>query len=687
MDKSSASMEEKTDSMDKSVACMAEERTKRRTIVKKDLDSEKSVCKKSSKAVIEKMPIATIDDFTQKELMDLINYCFANNVNPIHYLAENRNISLLKYLLASDMLYPIDVVDIERDTPLLAALKYKNYATAYELIKYGANVNAQDIMGYTPLMITLADEHLSSSLKSKFIKKLLDNDADVNLQTYIYKHTIFMTLFVADNYDLTKQILEHKNVKKMVNLNMKNADNETVLQYIEEDSFIEEEDSIKYAKLYIKYGADINIGGDDKTPLYNAIISSKYELMKHLLSYDDININNTDSTGETNLHNAISFKDIKAVTLLLSHKNINVNIQDKYGYTPLHHAIKERHRPIFNLLLAREDLNISLCARFIGTPLIYVIGDADTNKYMLDRIMKYGTNSTTTPWPNSYSILDNKDKWKFNPYHELECAVECNIEEKNLLLLIKLFGISCLESYKDVESILTMKVTDTKRRALIDIIQQKSDEVEVDCPICYDTTMRKHFVIGKCHHHICASCYSKSIRSNGYKELKCPMCRGHFTRDDDGSSTISGDTQRAARRIQHRQRAMEHVRRLLHRPRRTATATAPAAPSSDSDSDSDSDSGADSVVAMLTASPNIRRSNTNIRWLVSNPNFTASDSSDSDADEFTLERVMFGAAASGSGASASGSGASGSGASGSGAAAADSGAADSGASGSGAAAS
>ena len=147
MDKSSASMEEKTDSMDKSVACMAEERTKRRTIVKKDLDSEKSVCKKSSKAVIEKMPIATIDDFTQKELMDLINYCFANNVNPIHYLAENRNISLLKYLLASDMSYPIDVVDIERDTPLLAALKYKNYATAYELIKYGADVNAQDIMG------------------------------------------------------------------------------------------------------------------------------------------------------------------------------------------------------------------------------------------------------------------------------------------------------------------------------------------------------------------------------------------------------------------------------------------------------------------------------------------------------------------------------------------------------------
>ena len=98
---------------------------KRTKTIKKDVP-------KKEKQIIKNKPEIVIDDFSKKELMDIIEYCFANNVNPLHYLAEHRNLPILKYLLNKYKSELLNVYDDERDTPLLAAIKYENYATVYE---------------------------------------------------------------------------------------------------------------------------------------------------------------------------------------------------------------------------------------------------------------------------------------------------------------------------------------------------------------------------------------------------------------------------------------------------------------------------------------------------------------------------------------------------------------------------
>ena len=67
-----------------------------------------------------------------------------------------------------------------------------------------------------------------------------------------------------------------------------------------------------------------------------------------------------------------------------------------------------------------------------------------------------------------------------------------------------------------------------------DIITYLSDyeaTLSTECPVCWCSGKRCGFVVGKCNHSICATCFSGMIRVNGYNDILCPYCRAKFTKD------------------------------------------------------------------------------------------------------------------------------------------------------------
>lgn len=185
-------------------------------------------------------------------------------------------------------------------------------------ITHGADVNARDAQGQTPLFTAV---WWNNRIMIKF---LLDHGADINAQDtagrtplhYIYGHAPFSLTFNYFNY----------------------ADNRKDL-----------------LQLLINHGANVNvIDNSGDTPLHLALKMHDEEAVKLLVACGaDVNAQKKEITleGDTPLHLAKS-KDI--AQLLLDH-GAHIDAQNCNGYTPLHLAVNHypyyRNPEIIELLL------------------------------------------------------------------------------------------------------------------------------------------------------------------------------------------------------------------------------------------------------------------------------------------------------------------------------------------------
>ena len=177
-------------------------------------------------------------------------------------------------------------------TPLHNAVKCGNEEIVKLLISYGADVNAVNSQGETPLM-------QASSGSSKLVEILLDNGADLNKRVSSGSSegaTLLHSAAQAGNYDLIKSLLS-----KGFNINAKDNKGYTPLHYTiygyyiaqhSNTDFIDEEEreasleNIKDSAAYlISQGADVNAKGKDgATPLALSVSGGTNEITKILIS-------------------------------------------------------------------------------------------------------------------------------------------------------------------------------------------------------------------------------------------------------------------------------------------------------------------------------------------------------------------------------------------------------------------
>jgi ankyrin repeat protein len=260
-----------------------------------------------------------------------------------------------------------------RLSPLSHATEAGEIETALSLISEGADVNAREEDGSTPLFWAAVKGH------GDIVNLLLANGADINARRRNGNTALHCVLFNRE-YDMAKLLIAngadpnavtlisgrtplylaaHKRavvevlLAKGVDVNVRCKDGATPLHHASE---MGEEDAVE---LLLAHGANVNAQtqrGD--TPLHLA--ASRYNstaVVRALIDHGG-DVNAKAQNGSTPLHNAIQHRN-PGVAMLLIEKGADVNARNRDGTTPLYHAAFQDQINVVKLLLARgADVNV-----------------------------------------------------------------------------------------------------------------------------------------------------------------------------------------------------------------------------------------------------------------------------------------------------------------------------------------
>jgi ankyrin repeat protein len=265
------------------------------------------------------------------------------------------------------------------DLKLIESAKLGDKAKVAALIKQGANVNAQDIGGYSALMNAAANGH------SDVVKILLSEGADPSLRgNYYWGETALMMAARKGRKDAAQILLRNG---AHVNAKSKYTGSTPLMMAAREGN-------LDMARFLIQHDADVNATAKDgTTPLMNATAKARWAVAKLLLEHKaDVNaagktgtaltwacgggdygkghlnmvnllldsgadVNGTGSDGWTPLMKASWHNFPEIVNTLLTH-TADVNSTNKKGETALILASEQGHEEIVEMLLKKgADVN------------------------------------------------------------------------------------------------------------------------------------------------------------------------------------------------------------------------------------------------------------------------------------------------------------------------------------------
>ena len=240
---------------------------------------------------------------------------------------------------------------------LIIAIDNKHPKIADYLISVGADVNLEDIDGYSPLMYACMIADLA------LVQKLLSTGANVRARSKKEKATALHFAAVYSNSDIFNKLIASgadinakdiggftvlhfavqggniETVKLILNtgynVNTKNNDGATALFRVE---FVSDESlSLEIARMLIEAGADVNVK-DNKgnTPLH--YLTKNNPSLIQLLSASGADVNARNSYGDTPLHIAAYHGNISSMRKLID-AGADIYALDKDGYTPHNYAI------------------------------------------------------------------------------------------------------------------------------------------------------------------------------------------------------------------------------------------------------------------------------------------------------------------------------------------------------------
>jgi ankyrin repeat protein len=230
------------------------------------------------------------------------------------------------------------------NTPLHYAVKHTNAIMSTEntdiideLVDEGADVNAQNNLGETPLMWSLHIPRMED--RSAVVKRFIADMADVNLQNNI-GDTYFMIAIKATDRGWLQYFMD--TYGSMIDYNIRNHEGMNTLDYAISYVHPRYIQIVQNRKL-VGFGDRVNdrdILG--RTGLMLAIIRNDYPFAERQLQYH-ADVEATDATRFENhpLHFALMRRaNIGPYIKLLLDNGAQVNIQNRYGDTPLHYLVR-----------------------------------------------------------------------------------------------------------------------------------------------------------------------------------------------------------------------------------------------------------------------------------------------------------------------------------------------------------
>ncbi|XP_076435297.1 uncharacterized protein LOC143275206 [Babylonia areolata] len=287
---------------------------------------------------------------------------------PLHYACENSMVRTVELLIQ----HQADVTSTtwEGSTALHFAYKCPSHTASADitrlLLRAGADVNAKDSAGCTPLMWAVTGGHTNTA------KLLMEHGADVNTKD-CGGWTPLMRAVTGGHTDTAKLLLEHG-----ADVNTKDSAGCTPLMCAVEIGHI------NTARLLMEHGADINTKDSDGwTPLMWAVRRGHTDTAKLLMEHG-ADVNTKDSDGWTPLMCAVRRGHTDTAKLLMEH-GADVNTKDSDGWTPLMWAVDSGHADTAKLLM-EHGADVNTKNSYGWTPLKYAVdsGHADTAKLLME---------------------------------------------------------------------------------------------------------------------------------------------------------------------------------------------------------------------------------------------------------------------------------------------------------------
>ncbi len=217
-------------------------------------------------------------------------------------MSTKNKFSLLCFALAASAAYFLS----NGEDALLEAARKNDLGKVKYLVENGANVNAKDNDGWTPLHWAASKNNLD------MVKYLVETGkADVNAKTS-YGTTPLYWAAEKNNLDMVKYLVENG-----ANVNAKAS-----------------------------YGT---------TPLHKATLNNNLEMVKYLVETGKADVNAKDNNGETPLHWAACNNYLEMVKYLVGTHKADVKAKDNNGETPLHWAASNNYLEMVKYLQLAED--------------------------------------------------------------------------------------------------------------------------------------------------------------------------------------------------------------------------------------------------------------------------------------------------------------------------------------------
>ncbi|MDJ0578866.1 ankyrin repeat domain-containing protein [Crocosphaera sp.] len=201
------------------------------------------------------------------------------------------------------------------------------------LINHGADVNAKNEYGETPLHTAVLSEN------KEIVELLINHGADVNAKNEYDGKTPLYSAVLTKNKEIVELLINHG-----ADVNLQNEKVFTPLDIAGKAN------NKKIAELLINYGVDVNTRDKSgNTPLYSAVENNNKKRVELLIN-NGADVNARDKHGFTPLHNAV-WKENKEIVELLINNGADVNTRNNYGFTPLNSAIWKENKKIVELLI------------------------------------------------------------------------------------------------------------------------------------------------------------------------------------------------------------------------------------------------------------------------------------------------------------------------------------------------
>ena len=285
--------------------------------------------------------VATNDskDDVVKALIDHgadVNITDKNDWTPLMCAAKKGDLRIVQALLSAPHIN-INSKNTSGSTALMVAIENTRDEVVKALINKGANVNAADNKGWTPLLFAAQEGYLKivqallsapeidinarkpsvgtalmvavDNGKDDVVKALIDYNANANIAD---KHGWTPLILAAKKgyLTITKTLLSAPNI----DIDARKPDVGTALMVAADNG----EDDI--VKVLIDHGADVNITDDDNwTPLIWAAEQGYLPIVKTLLSAPQIDINAKRINGKTALYLPVICGDTRMVETLIEH--------------------------------------------------------------------------------------------------------------------------------------------------------------------------------------------------------------------------------------------------------------------------------------------------------------------------------------------------------------------------------